>query len=252
MPARAERFAGKCAGAAAGFRAGHPRRAQCALRQLLNKDGTMKPRRDRESVQGAGVDFSRPIVAPADPASAQPCSRSRSRTQGIAGRRSMTAPGPSGAPIEAFRSRQARNSANAVPLPQHASTNREARGRLTLGLFMQVGSPARYHGFVNTPIYRGSTILFPTVAALEANDQAFTYGRLGTRRCARSKKRSPSSRAARTLLTPSGLSAVAAHSARVLFGRRRDSGLRRVYRPTRRFCDRVLKRLGVTTTITIP
>ena len=40
--------------------------------------------------------------------------------------------------------------------------------------------PARQHGFVNTPIYRGSTVLFPTVAALEANDQDFTYGRLGT------------------------------------------------------------------------
>src|SRR6185312_2759118 len=40
--------------------------------------------------------------------------------------------------------------------------------------------PARHHGFVNTPIYRGSTVLFPTVASLEANDQAFTYGRVGT------------------------------------------------------------------------
>ena len=70
--------------------------------------------------------------------------------------------------------------------------------------------PSRFHGFVNTPIYRGSTILFPTVAALEANDQDFTYGRLGT----------PTVRALEeaiaeldgghaTLLTPSGLSAVA-------------------------------------------
>ena len=40
--------------------------------------------------------------------------------------------------------------------------------------------PSRQHGFVNTPIYRGSTVIFPTVAALEANDQDFTYGRLGT------------------------------------------------------------------------
>src|SRR5215470_6750897 len=70
--------------------------------------------------------------------------------------------------------------------------------------------PGRFHGFVNTPIYRGSTILFPTVEALEANDQPFTYGRLGT----------PTVRALeaaiaeiegghRTLLTPSGLSAIA-------------------------------------------
>src|SRR6185437_1838714 len=70
--------------------------------------------------------------------------------------------------------------------------------------------PARQHGFVNTPIYRGSTVIFSTVAALEANDQHFTYGRLGT----------PTVRALeqaiaeiegghRTLLTPSGLSAIA-------------------------------------------
>ena len=66
--------------------------------------------------------------------------------------------------------------------------------------------PERQHGFVNTPIYRGSTVIFPTMAALEANDQDFTYGRLGT----------PTVRALeeaiaelegghRTLLTPSGL-----------------------------------------------
>ena len=40
--------------------------------------------------------------------------------------------------------------------------------------------PGRFHGFVNPPIYRGSTVLFPTAAALEANEQEYTYGRLGT------------------------------------------------------------------------
>ena len=40
--------------------------------------------------------------------------------------------------------------------------------------------PSRQHGFVNTPIYRGSTVLFPSMAAIEANDQAYTYGRTGT------------------------------------------------------------------------
>ena len=109
--------------------------------------------------------------------------------------------------------------------------------------------PSRQHGFVNTPIYRGSTVLFPTVAALEANDQDFTYGRLGT----------PTVKALedaiaelegghRTLLAPSGLSAivtallafVASTGDEILVS---DS----VYRPTRRFCDSVLKRLGVKT-----
>ena len=40
--------------------------------------------------------------------------------------------------------------------------------------------PARFDGFVNTPIYRGSTVLYPTLQCLEANDQDYSYGRLGT------------------------------------------------------------------------
>ena len=109
--------------------------------------------------------------------------------------------------------------------------------------------PARQHGFVNMPIYRGSTVLFPTMAALESNDQDFTYGRLGT----------PTVRALeeaiaelevghRTLLTPSGLSAIV--TALLTFVSAGDEVLvaDNVYRPNRRFCDNVLKRLGVTVT----
>jgi cysteine-S-conjugate beta-lyase len=109
--------------------------------------------------------------------------------------------------------------------------------------------PARQHGFVNTPIYRGSTVIFPTLASLEADDQDFSYGRLGT----------PTVRALeeaiaelegghRTWLTPSGLSAIA--TALIAFVAAGDEVLvsDSVYRPTRRFCDHVLKRLGVKTT----
>jgi cystathionine beta-lyase len=108
--------------------------------------------------------------------------------------------------------------------------------------------PSRHHGFVNTPIYRGSTVLFPTLAALEANDQDFTYGRLGT----------PTVRALeesiaeledghQTWLTPSGLSAIV--TALLAFVSAGDEILvaDSVYRPNRRFCDNVLKRLGVRT-----
>jgi cysteine-S-conjugate beta-lyase len=108
--------------------------------------------------------------------------------------------------------------------------------------------PARQHGFVNTPIYRGSTVLFPTTASLEANDQDFTYGRLGT----------PTVKALedaiaelegghRTLLTPSGLSAIA--TTLMAFVGAGDEILvsDSVYRPTRRFCDHMLRRLGVGT-----
>jgi cysteine-S-conjugate beta-lyase len=106
--------------------------------------------------------------------------------------------------------------------------------------------PKRFHGFVNPPIYRGSTVLFPTAAALEANEQEYTYGRLGT----------PTVRALEeaiveleggyaTRLAPSGLSAIATTFLALLAAGDHVLVTDAVYRPTRRFCDDVLARLGV-------
>ena len=106
--------------------------------------------------------------------------------------------------------------------------------------------PERFHGFVNPPIYRGSTVLFPTAAALEANEQEYTYGRLGT----------PTVRALEeaiaelegghaTRLAPSGLSAIVATFLAFLSAGDHVLVTDAVYRPTRRFCDQVLARLGV-------
>jgi cysteine-S-conjugate beta-lyase len=109
--------------------------------------------------------------------------------------------------------------------------------------------PARQHGFVNTPIYRGSTVLFPSVGALEANDQDFTYGRVGTPTVkALEEAIAELEGGHRTLLTPSGLSAIA--TALLAFVAAGDEVLvvDSIYRPARRFCDNVLKRLGVTIT----
>jgi cystathionine beta-lyase len=108
--------------------------------------------------------------------------------------------------------------------------------------------PARQHGFVNTPIYRGSTVLFPTLACLEANDQDFTYGRLGTPTVkALEEAIAELEGGHRTLLTPSGLSAIATTLMAFLAAGDKVLVSDSVYRPTRRFCDHVLKRLGVTT-----
>jgi cystathionine beta-lyase len=109
-------------------------------------------------------------------------------------------------------------------------------------------APSRHYGFVNTPIYRGSTVLFPTLASLEANEQDFTYGRLGTPTVkALEETIAELEGGTRTLLTPSGLSAIAATL--LAFVSAGDELLvsDSVYRPTRRFCDHVLKRLGVKT-----
>ncbi len=109
--------------------------------------------------------------------------------------------------------------------------------------------PERFHGFVNTPIYRGSTVLFPTAAALEANDQEYTYGRLGTptvKALAEAIAELEGGHA--TLLTPSGLSAIATTFLALLSAADHVLVTDSVYRPTRRFCDSVLKRLGIETT----
>jgi cystathionine beta-lyase len=106
--------------------------------------------------------------------------------------------------------------------------------------------PARQHGFVNTPIYRGSTVLFPTLAALEANDQAYTYGRTGTPTVTALEQAIAELEGGhRTWLTPSGLSAIA--TALLAFVEAGDEVLvvDTIYRPARRFCDNVLGRLGV-------
>jgi cystathionine beta-lyase len=110
--------------------------------------------------------------------------------------------------------------------------------------------PAAQHGFVNTPAYRGSTVLFPTLDALEAyDDQLFKYGRHGTPTTAALEEAiSKLEGGQRTLLTASGYQAVT--TAILAFVKAGDHVLMvdSVYQPTRKFCDTILARLGVATT----
>ncbi|HEX2843362.1 cystathionine beta-lyase [Hyphomicrobium sp.] len=109
-------------------------------------------------------------------------------------------------------------------------------------------APAQ-HGFVNPPVYRGSTVLFPTLDALEAYDQPFKYGRHGTPTTAALEEAiCQLEGGARTLLTASGYQAVT--TAILAFVKAGDHILMvdSVYQPTRRFCDTILARLGVATT----
>lgn len=107
-------------------------------------------------------------------------------------------------------------------------------------------SPRSYHGFVNTPLFRGSTVLFPDAETLESRDVEYTYGRPSN----------PTTRAletalakleggARTFLTPSGLNAIAATLLTFAEAGGHMLIADSVYYPTRRFAGRVLKRLGV-------
>jgi cysteine-S-conjugate beta-lyase len=108
--------------------------------------------------------------------------------------------------------------------------------------------PARFDGFVNTPIYRGSTVLYPTLQCLEANDQDYSYGRLGTPTVdALQTALAELEGGHATLLTPSGLSAISATLLSFVSSGDNILVSDSVYRPTRRFCENVLKRLGVAT-----
>lgn len=105
------------------------------------------------------------------------------------------------------------------------------------------------HGFVNPAVYHGSTVMFPSTAALKDRTQTYTYGRRGT----------PTSRAVEEAVAlvegghnakmlPSGLAAVS--TALLAFLKAGDHLLMvdTVYQPARQFCDGLLKGLGVETT----
>ena len=107
-------------------------------------------------------------------------------------------------------------------------------------------SPFDCHGFVNPPIVRGSTVLYPDAKTLRSGDQAYTYGTHGT----------PTTRALcdtitrmegaeGTILTSSGLSAIAIPFQAICRPGDHVLIIDSVYAPTRRFARKVLERLGV-------
>lgn len=110
-----------------------------------------------------------------------------------------------------------------------------------------------HFGVVNTPVYRASTILYNDLASLEAGNVPYIYGRLGT----------PSSRSleeavnaleggARTVLCPSGTNAIAAAILSVCGAGDHLLVTDSCYAPTRSFCNKILRRLGVETTFYEP
>lgn len=108
--------------------------------------------------------------------------------------------------------------------------------------------PSRHFGFVNTPVYRGSTVLFETADKLFNYDQPYTYARNATpTRDALTGAFAEFDGAAGCVAVPSGLSAVT--TALMALVRAGDHILvaDSVYYPTRRFCNEVLAPLGVET-----
>src|SRR3712207_4107763 len=109
--------------------------------------------------------------------------------------------------------------------------------------------PWDQHGFVNTPIYRGSTVLYPTAEDLLHRRSRYVYGTTGTPTTeALERAWTDVAGAAGTVLTPSGLAAVSLALMSCLKSGDHLLVSDSVYRPTRIFCDTVLKRFGVETT----
>jgi cysteine-S-conjugate beta-lyase len=115
-------------------------------------------------------------------------------------------------------------------------------------------NPEANFGIVNPPVYHASTVLYPTLDALEAGQKhrepgRTYYGRSGTPTTfAFEDAVAALDGASRTLAVGSGVAAVTA--AILAFVKSGDHILMvdNVYGPTRKFCDTLLGRFGVETT----
>lgn len=117
-------------------------------------------------------------------------------------------------------------------------------------MLTQLGrSPEEQCGFVNTPVYRGSTVVFKTVDDIENARSRFMYGTHGTPTIANLEDAwTALSGAAGTVLSPSGLGAVSLALLSVLKAGDHLLMPDCVYRPARMFCAGMLARFGVETT----
>jgi cystathionine beta-lyase len=104
-------------------------------------------------------------------------------------------------------------------------------------------------GFVNVPPFRGSTVVYPDAAACLAHRNRYTYGRRGNPTMdALEAAWSELEGAAGTVICPSGASACTTALLSCLKAGDHLLMVDSVYRPTRNFCENVLKRYGVETT----
>jgi len=130
-----------------------------------------------------------------------------------------------------------------------SASDKNSRHRPATEVVHSGRDPAATHGFVNPPVYRGSTVLFPTVEKLWKRDQEYTYGRTCTPTIkALQEAIAKVEGGVATELTASGYQAVS--TAIFAFVESGDQILvsDSVYYPTRRFCDRLLTKLGVEVT----
>jgi cysteine-S-conjugate beta-lyase len=122
----------------------------------------------------------------------------------------------------------------------------QAATRLVVG-----GREAPNHGFVNPPVHHASTVLYPSAEDFLARRGRYLYGRRGT---PTSEALESALRAlegpdcAGVALVPSGLAAISTALLAVLNAGDHLLVTDSVYQPTRKFCDGMLPRYGISTT----
>ena len=115
--------------------------------------------------------------------------------------------------------------------------------------------PQAFHGFVNPPVVHASTVLYPNVADYMERRGRYTYGRRGTptsEAFASALAEIEGPECAGVALLPSGLAAAALALQSALEAGDHVLVTDNVYGPTRKFCDTVLNRCGVTTSYCDP
>jgi cystathionine beta-lyase len=106
--------------------------------------------------------------------------------------------------------------------------------------------PRKQYGFVNPPVYHGSTVTFPDVDTMLSRRQPYVYGRRGTPTTdALTDILAELDGAAGVVLVPSGLAAISTALLAVLSAGDHLLVTDSAYQPGRHFCDTVLRRLGI-------
>jgi cystathionine beta-lyase len=111
--------------------------------------------------------------------------------------------------------------------------------------------PFAHHGYVNTPVYHASTLLYETAEDYLAHKGRYSYGRRGTptsEALENALREIEGPQCAGVSLLPSGLAAISSALLSVVHSGDHVLVTDSAYGPTRQFCDHAMSRYGVTTT----
>ena len=133
------------------------------------------------------------------------------------------------------------------PTSPSSTSSDASRERGTNTRLAHIGNnPRDFHGFVNPPVVRASTVLFPDYATMRDRTQRYTYGTHGTPTTdALCHALNELENAEGTILAPSGLAAITVPVLSFVEAGMHMLVVDSLYTPNRRFCDTLVSRYGV-------